>query len=77
MNTGSVRVSFSEAEYSEFEDVGRVCVTVMKEGVSSGMLTFTITSLSYNAFNSSGFVASAELQAKTLPSAAQCKAWKR
>ena len=69
-------MSFSEADYAELEDVGRIKVTVTKEDISSGPLAFNITPFSYDDFYSGGLVASAEFQAKallTMPSAAQCK----
>ena len=73
MNAGIVRVSFSEADYAELEDVGQIKVTVMKEDISSGPLAFNVTPFTYDDFYSAGLVASAEFQAKALPSAAQCK----
>ena len=66
-------MSFLEADYGEFEDVGQIDVTVKKEDVSAGLLVFDVTAFSFDDFYSNGFVPSGEFQAKALPSPAQCK----
>ena len=67
-------MSFSEADYVEFEDVGQIKVTVMKEDISSEPLAFNVTPFTYDDFYSAGLVPSAGFPARaSLSSAAQCK----
>ena len=53
--------------------MGLINVRVIKQGVNSGRLAFTLTSFTYDEFIANGFVLSSEQRAKNLPTAAQCK----
>ena len=66
-------MSISEADFAESEDLGKVTVTVVKEGSSSGILAFTLTSFTYDEFFSRGFVLDSDLRSKSLPDPAESK----
>ena len=66
-------MSISQADFAENEDLGNVTVTVFRQGSSSGVLAFTLTSLTYDEFFSQGFPLDDEHERKTLPDPAESK----
>ena len=71
--TGLSIVSISQTDFAENEDVGQLTVSVFRQGSSTGILAFTLTSLTYDEFFSRGFPLDDEHERKSLPDPAESK----